>query len=98
MEEINNNNVIDAEFEEVIEETPKKDWKKHLTKGNLKTAGIAVAAMAATLLYATYTVSNIEGNAWEDGFNRGLLAGREDDNEPVNDIVVEEEETTETNE
>ena len=95
MEEINN--VIDAEFEEVIEEPAEKNWKKHLTKQNLKKVGIAVAAMAATVLYARYTVSNIEDDAWEDGFNRGLLADREDDNEPVNDIVVEEE-TTETNE
>ena len=95
MEEINN--VIDAEFEEVIEETPNKNWKKHLTKDNLKKAGIAVAAMAATLLYARYTVSFDVGNAWDDGFNCGLLADREDDNEPDNDDVVEEE-TTETNE
>ena len=95
MEEINN--VIDAEFEEVIEEPAEKNWKKHLTKQNLKKVGIAVAAMAATVLYARYTVSNIEDDAWEDGFNRGLLADREDDNEPDNDDVVEEE-TTETNE
>ena len=49
MEEINN--VIDAEFEEVIEEPAEKNWKKHLTKQNLKKVGIAVAAMAATVLY-----------------------------------------------
>ena len=96
MEEINN--VIDAEFEEVIEEPAEKNWKKHLTKQNLKKVGIAVAAMAATVLYARYTVSNIEDDAWEDGFNRGFLEGAEDINEPDNGNVVDEETNEETNE
>ena len=96
MEEINN--VIDAEFEEVIEEPAEKNWKKHLTKQNLKKVGIAVAAMAATVLYARYTVLNIEDDAWEEGFYRGLEKALEDINEPDNGNVVDEETNEETNE
>lgn len=57
---------------ETVEETVEEAWTITIPKNFLKKAAVATGAGIATMLFARYTVSNIQDASYEEGYQDGI--------------------------
>ena len=62
------------EIETVEETVEDQAWTIRIPKNFLKKAAVATGAGIATMLFARYTVSNIQDDAYGEGYQDGLDA------------------------
>ena len=62
------------EIETVEETVEDQAWTITIPKNFLKKAAVATGAGIATMLFARYTVSNIQDSSYEEGYQDGLDA------------------------
>ena len=63
-----------TEIETVEETVEDQAWTITIPKNFLKKAAVATGAGIATMLFARYTVSNIQDASYEEGYQDGLDA------------------------
>ena len=62
------------EIETVEETVEDQAWSIRIPKNFLKKAAVATGAGIATMLFARYTVSEIQNSSYEEGYQDGLDA------------------------